>query len=80
MPNAVSVNPDEVHSNIVLVTIGPDLTDLDVGISAAVLCDRLREKGVLALAILPGIVRFVTHSQVSWGGRWGLGNSCLELD
>lgn len=62
MPNAVDVDPTSVHSNIVLAHIGADLTD--EGMTASVVCNRLREKGVLAMSITPGTIRFVTHSQV----------------
>ncbi|CAM9284477.1 unnamed protein product [Ascophyllum nodosum] len=63
MPNALGVDPAEIETNIVMVTVGPDLTS--VGLSAPVVCDRLREKGLLAISVLPRVVRFVTHSQVS---------------
>lgn len=64
MPNAFWVDPEDVQSNIVLVNVGPDLTESDAGMTAASVCERLREKGVLALSTLPGVIRFVTHSQV----------------
>ena len=58
-----------MQTNIVLVTVGPDLTN--EGVTASVVCDRLREKGVLGMAIMQGVIRFVTHSQVgdAWGGH-----------
>ncbi|CAM9808283.1 unnamed protein product, partial [Sphacelaria rigidula] len=65
VPNAVGVDPASVQTNVVLAHIGPDLTDSEVGMSASAVCDRLREKGVLAMATMPGTIRFVTHSQVS---------------
>lgn len=64
MPKAVSADPDGVHSNIVLMTVGPELSESELGLTASVMCERLRDKGVLALAVMPGIIRFVTHSQV----------------
>lgn len=64
VPNAVGVDPASVQTNVVLAHIGPDLTDSEVGMSASAVCDRLREKGVLAMATMPGTIRFVTHSQV----------------
>lgn len=66
MPDAVGVDPSSVQTNIVLATIGPDLTD--EGMTASVVCDRLREKGVLGMAIMQGVIRFVTHSQVGLDG------------
>lgn len=62
MPDAVDVDPASVQTNIVMVSVGPNLTD--EGMTAPVVCDRLREKGVLAMALMPGVIRFVTHSQV----------------
>ncbi|CAM9304156.1 unnamed protein product [Scytosiphon promiscuus] len=63
MPTAIDVDPSSVQTNIVLVTVGPDLSD--DGVTAAVVCERLKDKGVLAMAIMKGVLRFVTHSQVS---------------
>lgn len=65
MPSAIDVDPSAVQTNIVLVTVGPDLTD--EGVTAAVVCERLKAKGVLAMAIMKGVIRFVTHSQVTMG-------------
>lgn len=62
MPSAIDVDPSTVQTNIVLVMVGPDLSD--DGVTAAVVCERLKEKGVLAMAIMKGTIRFVTHSQV----------------
>lgn len=62
MPNALDVDPAEVHTNIVMANIGPDL--VGEGITASSLCDRLREKGVLVIGVTPDVIRFVTHSQV----------------
>lgn len=73
MPNAVDVDPTSVQSNIVLAHIGADLTD--EGMTASVACDRLREKGVLAMSITPGTIRFVTHSQVCAKGGNGVVSS-----
>ncbi|CAM9977123.1 unnamed protein product [Ectocarpus sp. 4 AP-2014] len=63
MPSAIDVDPSSVQTNIVLVTVGPDLSD--EGVTAAVVCERLKDKGILAMAIMKGVIRFVTHSQVS---------------
>lgn len=72
MPAAIDVDPSSVQTNIVLVTVGPDLTD--EGVTATVVCERLKAKGVLAMAIMKGVIRFVTHSQVRRGGGcWGGG-------
>lgn len=80
VPNAVGVDPDSVQSNVVLVRIGPDLTDSEVGMSASVVCDRLREKGVLAMTTMPDIIRFVTHSQVGYPCfAFFFPNSCFLL-
>ena len=67
MPSAIDVDPTSVQTNIVLVTVGPDLTD--EGVTAAVVCERLKAKGVLAMAIMKGVIRFVTHSQVTRGSE-----------
>ncbi|CAM9460897.1 unnamed protein product [Ectocarpus sp. 12 AP-2014] len=63
MPSAIDVDPSSVQTNIVLVTVGPDLSD--EGVTAAMVCERLEDKGILAMAIMKGVIRFVTHSQVS---------------
>eukprot|EP00903_Cladosiphon_okamuranus_P009504 g9056.t1 len=63
MPSAIDVDPSSVQTNIVLVTVGPDLTD--EGVTATIVCERLKAKGILAMAIMKGVIRFVTHSQVS---------------
>lgn len=65
MPSAIDADPSSVQTNIVLVTVGPDLSD--EGVTAAVVCERLKDKGVLAMAIMKGVIRFVTHSQVTIG-------------
>lgn len=62
MPTALDVDPADVHTNIVMANIGPDL--VGEGITASLLCDRLREKGVLVIAVTLEAIRFVTHSQV----------------
>lgn len=62
MPSAIDVDPSTVQTNIVLVKVGPDLSD--DGVTAAAVCERLKGKGVLAMAIMKGTIRFVTHSQV----------------
>lgn len=74
MPTAIDVDPSSVQTNIVLVTVGPDLSD--DGVTAAVVCERLKDKGVLAMAIMKGVIRFVTHSQVRW--TRGVSGRCSE--
>ncbi len=54
----ISVNPDEVETNIVFFDIS------GTGLTNAEFTGSLREAGVLALGLAPGRIRIVTHQDV----------------
>lgn len=53
----ISINPDDVETNIVIVSTGRDEEEI---------CKEMKEKGVLALPFGKKRIRFVTHKDVSF--------------
>ena len=53
------INPAKVQTNIVICDVG------DTGINAGMICNGLRERGVLATDFGPTTIRFVTHLDVN---------------
>ncbi|MER3417300.1 MAG: low-specificity L-threonine aldolase [Gemmataceae bacterium] len=57
--HGVTLTPPDVHTNIVIFQVAPDLA------SAHQIVETLKEQGVLALAIGPQSIRLCTHLDVS---------------